>query len=102
MKAPLIRTLPLVIVSLLLSPQASARRMNQPVEFETLAKFFMSGHTEKKNYVITSKEDWETLWDKVVSRSNPRPAAPEVDLSKHSLVAVFQGNQPSSGYSISV
>jgi PrcB C-terminal len=102
MKAPFIRIVPLVIVSLLLSSPASARHTNQPVEFETLAKFFMSGHTEKKNYVITSKGDWESLWDKVVSRSHPRPAAPEVDFSKHSLIAVFQGNQPSSGYSISV
>ena len=102
MKAPFIRIVPLVMVSLLLLSSASARHMNQPVEFETLAKFFLSGHTEKKNYVITSKEDWESLWDRVVSRSHPRPAAPEVDFSKHSLIAVFQGNQPSSGYSISV
>lgn len=102
MKGPFIRIATFVITSLLLLSCASAQHANQPVGFETLAKYVMSGHTEKKNYVITSKEDWERLWDKVASNSYPRPAAPEVDFSKQSLIAVFQGSQPSSGYSISV
>jgi hypothetical protein len=102
MKAPFIGIIPIAIVSLLLSSSASAQNVNQPVEFETIAKYLMSGHAERKNYVITNKEDWERLWDKVVSNSYPRPAAPDVDFSKQDLIAVFQGNQPSSGYSISV
>lgn len=102
MKAPAIRIAQALIVQLLLLSSAPAQQANQPIEFETIAKYFSSGHNEKKNYVITNSEDWESLWDKVVSNSYPRPAAPEVDFSKHNLIAVFQGSQPSSGYSISV
>lgn len=102
MKAPFIRIIPAIIVPLLLLSSAPARHANRPVAFETVAKYVMSGHAEKKNYVITNEEDWERLWDKVASNSYPRPAAPDVDFSKHDIIAVFQGNQPSSGYSTSV
>lgn len=102
MKAPLIRIAPLMILSLLLSRPVSAQQLSKAVEFDTLAKNVMSGHAEKMNYVITSKEDWEMLWDKVSSIYHPRPPAPEVDFSNESVIAIFQGSQPSSGYSTTV
>jgi hypothetical protein len=102
MKAPLIRLAPLMISSLLLARPASAQELTRAVEFQTLAKNVMSGHAEKMNYVITSKEEWEALWDKISSIYLPRPAAPEVDFSGESVIAVFQGSQPSSGYSTTV
>jgi PrcB C-terminal len=102
MKALFSRITPAVFVLMILLSPAKAQQMNHRIEFETIAKYLSSGHVEKKNYVITNKEDWERLWEKVVAYSYPRPAAPEVDFSKHDLIAVFQGNQPSSGYSISV
>jgi hypothetical protein len=37
-----------------------------------------------------------------MSNTFPLPPAPEIDFDRHSLIAVFQGQQPSSGYSISV
>jgi PrcB C-terminal len=102
MKVPFNKTALSVIAALLFLSPALAQQVSQAVEFETIAKYFNCGHIEKKNYVITNTEDWEMLWDKVVSTSYPRPQAPDVDFSKHSLIAVFQGNQSSSGYSISV
>jgi hypothetical protein len=42
------------------------------------------------------------LWDKISSIYLPRPPAPEVDFSNESIIAVFQGSQPSSGYSTAV
>jgi hypothetical protein len=102
MKAPFTNVALAAIVSLFFLPHASAQSLSRSVEFETIAKYLNCGHLEKKNYVITNKEDWEQLWDKVVSHSYPRPQAPDVDFSKHSIIAVFQGNEPSSGYSISV
>ncbi|HVG21172.1 MAG TPA: protease complex subunit PrcB family protein [Blastocatellia bacterium] len=102
MKAPIAGIAPLIVASLLLASPAPALHVNQPVEFETIAKYLACGHAEKKNYVIANKEDWERLWEKVTSNSYPRPAAPDVDFSKQDLIAVFQGVQPSSGYSISV
>jgi hypothetical protein len=102
MKAPFNKLALSVLAALLFLSTALAQPESQAVEFETIAKYFNCGHTERKNYVITNKEDWEMLWDEVVSNSYPRPQAPDVDFSKHSLIAVFQGNQSSSGYSISV
>ena len=103
MKAPIKKIVLAVILSLsFLSPSPALSAASQPIDFETLVKYINCGHIEKNNYVITNKEDWEELWDKVVSRSFPRPAAPDVDFSKLSVIAVFQGNQSSSGYSISV
>ena len=101
MKAPFTRIIPVAVLLFTLSP-ALAQQANRHVEFETIAKYLTGGHAEKKNYVITNREDWERLWDKVGSNSHPRPPAPEVDFSKYDLIAVFQGDQPSSGYSISV
>src|SRR5215217_5740829 len=102
MKAPFTKTALSMIVTLLFLSPALGQPEGRAVEFETIAKYFNCGHIEKKNYVITNKEDWEVLWDKVVSNSYPTPQAPDVDFSKHSLIADFQGNQSSSGYSISV
>jgi hypothetical protein len=102
MKAPFKKILFAAIASLLFLSHIAAQSLSRSVEFETIAKYLNCGHVEKQNYVITNKEDWERLWDKVVSNSYPRPQAPEIDFSKHSLIAVFQGTQSSSGYSISV
>src|SRR5215216_3978859 len=102
MKAPFNKTALSIIATLLFLSPAFAQPESRAVGFETIAKFLNCGHLEKKNYVITNNEDWQMLWDKVVSNSYPSPQAPDVDFSKHSLIAVFQGNQSSSGYSISV
>jgi hypothetical protein len=102
MKALFIKIALVMIVLLSLLSPAMAQQLKHSVEFEAIAKYLSSGHIEKKNYVITNREDWQRLWEKVVAYSYPRPTAPEIDFSKHDLIAVFQGNQPSSGYSISV
>ena len=102
MKAPLKKIVLAAVVSLIFLSHATAQTLSQSVEFETIAKYVNCGHLEKKSYVITNREDWEGLWEKVVAYSYPRPQAPDIDFSKHSIIAVFQGNQSSSGYSISV
>ena len=102
MKAPLKNIFLAATASLILLSTATAQTLSQSVEFETIAKYVNCGHLEKKSYVIANREDWQNLWEKVVAYSYPRPQAPEIDFSKHSVIAVFQGNQSSSGYSISI
>jgi hypothetical protein len=102
MKALFKQIAPVIFLSLLLFCPAHAQQASRHVEFETIAKYMNCGHIENKNYVITNKEDWEQLWEKVVSNSYPRPSAPDVDFSTHSIIAVFQGIKSSSGYAISV
>lgn len=86
----------------LLSTGAMGQEPERKAEFETIAKSFASGHSEKMSYVVTTRQEWEALWDAALANTYPRPPAPEIDFTEHSVIAVFQGNQPSSGYDISV
>jgi len=92
----------LIALLFLLSTAAMGQELERKAEFETIAKNFASGHPEKMSYVVTTREEWEMLWDAALSNSYPRPPAPEIDFNEHSIIAVFQGNQPSSGYDISI
>src|ERR1044071_4637030 len=92
----------LIALLFLLSTAARGQELERKAEFETLAKNFSSGHPEKMSYVVTTREEWEALWDATLSNTYPRPPAPEIDFNEHSIIAVFQGNQPSSGYDISI
>lgn len=85
-----------------LPPVASAQQPSREIDFETIFKSFSSGHVEPARYIITDREQWEAVWRLTMSNGFPIPAAPEIDFEQHSVIAVFQGNQPSSGYSISI
>jgi protease stability complex PrcB-like protein len=106
MKSPLRKaaTFSISLMALLfsLSTGATGQELERKAEFETIAKSFASGHPDKTSYVITTREEWERLWDAALSNTYPRPPAPEMDFTQHSIIAVFQGNQPSSGYDISI
>ncbi|MEK6407831.1 MAG: protease complex subunit PrcB family protein [Acidobacteriota bacterium] len=49
-----------------------------------------SGHAEAQNYV------------KIFSNTSEKPPLPEIDFTRRTIVAVFQGSQPSGGYEISI
>lgn len=76
--------------------QEDARR----VKHHTLTKHFTCAHSLRGFYAITDREAWERLWASLMYEGGP--PAPEVDFSRHSVVAVFQGDQRSSGFDISV
>src|SRR5262245_54453910 len=84
------------------TPLASAQLPPQTVPFETIEKYSFSGHREKQNYVITTHEDWQALWAVTHSNVEPQPPLPEVDFSSRMIIAVFQGEQRTGGYTIAV
>jgi hypothetical protein len=106
MKSPLGKALcfsiGLAALFFLTPARATGQELERKAEFETIAKSFACGHTARMNYVVTTKEEWEKLWDAALSNTYPRPPAPDVDFTARSIIAVFQGNQPSSGYDISI
>ncbi|HKP88090.1 MAG TPA: protease complex subunit PrcB family protein [Blastocatellia bacterium] len=106
MKSPLAKaaSLSISLAAFLLLLPASARGQEQErkAEFETIAKSFACGHAGKTNYVVTTREEWEKVWSAAHANAYPIPPAPEVDFAGRSIIAVFQGDQPSSGYDISV
>jgi hypothetical protein len=92
----------LSLFALIAVAPAPAQEPSRKADFETVLKHFNSGHRERGNFVITSREEWESVWRATMSNAFPVPPAPEIDFDRHSLIAVFQGEKPSSGYSISI
>ena len=70
--------------------------------FLTVAKSQGSGNPERKNYVINDKAEWEELWEKVVANVSPKPPLPEIDFTRRTIIAVFEGSQPSGGFEITI
>jgi len=106
MKSPLVKALSfstsLAASLLLFSAVAQGQQLERKAEFETIAKSFACGHTARASYVVTSREEWEKVWNAAYANTYPVPPAPDVDFTTRSIIAVFQGSQPSSGYDISV
>jgi hypothetical protein len=90
------------VVSLIVVSVASAQVGPQPLAFETLGKHIYSGHRQKQNYVITSREEWQSLWELVHTNVIPKPDLPEVDFTERVIIGVFQGEQASGGFDITV
>lgn len=79
----------------------SGQQQGSEVKFDTLGKAQTSEHGEKENYVVNSQEEWRQLWDKITgptARAMPVP----VNFDKETVVAVFQGQKGSAGYTIEV
>ncbi|MDR3548058.1 MAG: protease complex subunit PrcB family protein [Candidatus Pacebacteria bacterium] len=59
------------------------------------------GVSARTNYRIQNTNDLEALWA-LVYGYNDTPAAPTVDFSQDEVIAVFDGSNPTTGYSINV
>ncbi|MEK6286273.1 MAG: protease complex subunit PrcB family protein [Acidobacteriota bacterium] len=70
--------------------------------FLGVLKLADSGHAEAQNYVIKTQTEWQSLWEKIFSNTGEKPPLPEIDFTRRTIVAVFQGSQPSGGYEISI
>lgn len=93
----------LIFLILILIFVAGCHQITQSnVSFETISKGFNSGHIEKKHYVIENEAEWKNLWGKTNSISIPQPELPEVDFNKEMVIAVFQGEKSTGGYSIEI
>ncbi|MCS7167884.1 MAG: protease complex subunit PrcB family protein [Gemmatales bacterium] len=61
-----------------------------------------SGVDKPAQVVIRDAKTWADWWDKVHSRVIPKPELPEVDFTKHMVVAVFMGMRSTGGYAIRI
>lgn len=76
----------------------------ESIPFENIEKNSQSGGTitNKENFIIVEQEEWSRLWNLLTDRIFPKPELPTVDFEKESLIAVFQGQKGSGGYSIEI
>ena len=73
-----------------------------------------SGLIDKERVVVRERATWEVVWKRILKGApsfsmSPSgeivpndPPAPEIDFAKEMLLVVMMGQQPTSGYSISV
>lgn len=72
------------------------------LEFQTISKGAWSGHTSHAYYVIQDMEDWWRIWRQHQQIFVPPRPPPEIDFSTATVIAVFMGQCPTTGYSIEV
>lgn len=58
--------------------------------------------TKNKTYIIEDNIDWKDLWDEVYGDQPQKPLLPQVDFTKYSIIAVFQGTKNTGGYTITI
>ena len=93
----------IVILALLISASLTPTLAKaDTICFLGVLKLNDSGHSEAQNYVINTATEWQSLWDKIFSNQSEEPPLPEIDFTRRTIVAVFQGAQPTTGFEISI
>jgi PrcB C-terminal len=67
--------------------------------FRTIGKGPMSGIDASRQVVVRTAADWTTLWRLHAPGGQPMPA---VDFSRETVVGVFAGTRPTSGYGVEI
>ena len=62
----------------------------------------ISGIRERRREVITTRAEWEALWDEIQALVEPKPAVPAIDFGSRMVVFVSMGERSTGGHSISV
>lgn len=72
-------------------------RAGESVPFERIAQGTQSSFLEKSDYVIRTDAELKDVWT-TIRGVNASP--PNIDFSEYMVLALFQGQKPSGGYSI--
>jgi hypothetical protein len=75
---------------------------DQELAFDTIEIDTSSGHEEREYVVIKDEEEWNRIWDIVQSKRFPKREPPTVNFNEEMVVAVFQGNFATGGFSIEI
>lgn len=93
---------PLSIAACLAFLLTYALAQGDSICFLTVLKRADSGFSQAQNLVINDPAEWQSVWEKVFANTNPKPPLPEIDFTRRTIIAVFQGPQPTTGYAISI
>jgi hypothetical protein len=70
--------------------------------FKTVRSGSHSGIYKHHYAVIRGRDKFAALWKRTLARQYPTPAPPDIDFSRHMVIAVFLGEQRTGGYEITV
>ncbi len=70
--------------------------------FLSVLKVSDSSHTQEENIVINDNGQWQSLWQTLFTNTSEKPPLPDIDFSRRTIIAVFQGEQATTGYQISI
>lgn len=63
---------------------------------------YYSQAKESKHFVISGAAEWQRIWQHTYAKRQPLPEVPNVDFSKHIVLAAFLGQQRTGGYDIRI
>lgn len=72
------------------------------IDFTTIARGTDSSYPSANQTVLDNSEHWSNCWQLHTYDIEPPPPVPPVDFSRYSVVAVFAGEKPTSGYSVEI
>lgn len=72
------------------------------LEFHTVEEGSYSGLTVSAYYVVNDVDEWARVWSPFIQVHDPQKPMPEIDFSETTIIAVFMGLCPTTGYGIAV
>lgn len=84
--------LALLIAAAGCSGDSSPTGTDGPVAFTEVFRDKSSGITQKRAEVISRPEEWQRVWDEIMSTRSPRPALPNVNFDNSILIVAALGN----------
>jgi uncharacterized protein (UPF0248 family) len=94
--------LALIMLFCLALVPAPVKAQADSVCFLSVLKVSDSSHPEQENIVINDNGQWQSLWQTLFANTNIKPPLPEIDFTRRTIIAVFQGEQATTGYQISI
>lgn len=85
-----------------LNTQAIFGEKEDGFEFNTIAKGHYSGIADSRNLIIKDIQTWQEAWEAHASIRLPRPELPNIDFTEKLVIAVFNGERSTGGYTLEI
>lgn len=72
------------------------------VPFETIDQGVDSGYREPGAHVVRTDVEWQQAWDRHTALVSPKPARPLINFGADLVIAVFLGERPTGGFTVTV
>jgi len=91
-----------LILSCIPATKPDAKGNGEMMPFVTIDKGITSGNTGRSFLAIRTAQEWQDIWHQHSSHLTASPGLPPVDFSKEMVIAIFQGNKSTGGFSVEI